>query len=166
MLFQPRACINNASLSNKGNLLSTWIVYETSYLTVIVEALYKSRPMMVIIDSLSRLARQENQPDNLGFPLVLEMLLKELPSSVCNTLSIRVNAGKDAIVATPIAQRWRKPSNQIDNTVDSGSDKIDFLISAQYADKLPPKVAELIRKEIPFAVLLPLSLLNEIKRTA
>jgi hypothetical protein len=39
------------------------------------------------------------------------------------------------------------------------------LISAPYADKLPPKVAELIRKEIPFAVLLPLSLLNEIKRT-
>ena len=33
-----------------------------------------------------------------------------------------------------------------------------------YADKLPPKVAELIRKEIPFAVLLPLSLLNEIKK--
>ena len=26
-------------------------------------------------------------------------------------------------------------------------------------------IAELIRKEIPFAVLLPLSLLNEIKRT-
>jgi hypothetical protein len=95
---------------------------------------------------------------------MLEMLLKELPSSVRNALSIRANAGKDAIVAIPIAQRWRKPSNQIDNTVDSVSDKIDFLISAQYADKLPPKVAELIRKEIPFAVLLPLSLLNEIKR--
>jgi hypothetical protein len=84
---------------------------------------------------------------------------------VRNALSIRVNAGKDAIVATPIAQRRRKPSNQIDNTVDSVSDKFDFLISAQYANKLPPKVAELIRKEIPFAVLLPLSLLNEIKRT-
>ncbi len=77
---------------------------------------------------------------------MLEMLLKDLPSSVCNALMIRVNAGKDAIVATPIAQRWRKPSNQIDNTVDSVSDKIDFLISAQYADKLPPTVAELIRK--------------------
>jgi hypothetical protein len=47
-----------------------------------------------------------------------------------------VNAGKDAIVATPIAQRWRKPSNQINNTVGSVSDKIDFLISAQ-SDKLP-----------------------------
>jgi hypothetical protein len=39
------------------------------------------------------------------------------------------------------------------------------LISAPYADKLPPKVAELIRKDIPFAVLLPLSLINEIDRT-
>ncbi len=34
-----------------------------------------------------------------------------------------------------------------------------------YADKLPLKVAELIRKDIPFAVLLPLSLMNEIDRT-
>ena len=68
-------------------------------------------------------------------------------------------------MATRVSQRWRKPSNQINNTVDSVSDKIDFLISAPYADKLPPKVAELIRKEIPFAVLLPLSLLNEIKKT-
>ena len=40
-----------------------------------------------------------------------------------------------------------------------------FLISAPYADKLPPKVAELIRKDVPFAVLLPLSLINEIERT-
>ena len=96
---------------------------------------------------------------------MLEMLLKELPSSVRNALSIRINPGKDAIVATPIAQRWRKPSNQINNTVGSVSGKIDFLSSATYADKLPPKVAELIRKEILFAVLLPLSLLNEIKRT-
>ena len=68
-------------------------------------------------------------------------------------------------MSTRVSQRWRKPSNQINNSVDSVSDKIDFLISAPYADKLPPKVAELIRKEIPFAVLLPLSLLNEIKRT-
>ena len=68
-------------------------------------------------------------------------------------------------MSTRVSQRWRKPSNQINNTVDSVSDKIDFLISAPYADKLPPKVAELIRKEIPFAVLLPLSLLNEIKKT-
>ena len=68
-------------------------------------------------------------------------------------------------MSTRVSQRWRKPSNQINNTVDSVSDKIDFLISAPYADKLPPKVAELIRKEIPFAVLLPLTLLNEIKRT-
>jgi hypothetical protein len=39
------------------------------------------------------------------------------------------------------------------------------LISAPYADKLPLKVAELIRKNVPFAVLLPLSLLNDIERT-
>ena len=120
---------------------------------------------MSIADPLSRLARQEHQLDNLDLPLMLEMLLKELPSSVRNALSIRVNAEKDTIVATRIVQRWRKPSNPISNTVGSISDKIDFLISAPYADKLPTKVAELIRKDIPFAVLLPLSLINEIDRT-
>ena len=87
---------------------------------------------------------------------MLEMLLKELPSSVRNALSKHSRqCWKRCIMATHVAQRWRKPSNQINNTVDSVSDKIDFLISAPYADKLPPKVAELIRKEIPFAVLLP-----------
>ena len=113
---------------------------------------------MAIADPLSRLARQEHQLDNLDLPLMLEMLLKELPSSVRNALSIRVNAEKDTVVATRIVQRWRKPSNPISNTVGSISDKIDFLISAPYADKLPPKVAELIRKDIP-------SLINEIDRT-
>ncbi len=42
---------------------------------------------------------------------------------------------------------------------------MDFLISAPYAYKLPNKVAELIRKDIPFAILIPLPLLNEIDRT-
>jgi hypothetical protein len=84
---------------------------------------------------------------------------------VRNALSIRINAEKDTLVATRIVQRWRKPSNPINNTIGSTSDKIDVLISASYADKLPLKVAELIRKNVPFAVLLPLSLPNDIKRT-
>ncbi len=70
-------------------------------MTVIVVALYKSRPTMAIIDSLSRLARQENQLDNLGFPLMLETLLKELPSPVRNALSICFNAEKDTIGLHP-----------------------------------------------------------------
>jgi hypothetical protein len=121
--------------------------------------------MAIAADSLSRLARQEHQLDNLDLPLMLEMLLKELPSTVRNALSIRVNAEKDTIVATHIVQRWRKPSNPISSTVGSISDKIDFLISAPYADKLPSKVAELIRKNVPFAVLLPLSLSKKNYRT-
>ncbi len=39
------------------------------------------------------------------------------------------------------------------------------MISAPYADKLPLKVAEYIRKDVPFAILVPLSLLNETDRT-
>ncbi len=52
---------------------------------------------MAIADPLSRLARQEHQLDNLDLPLMLEMLLKELPSSVRNALNIRVNAEKDTV---------------------------------------------------------------------
>ncbi len=81
---------------------------------------------MAIADPLSRLARQEHQPDNLDLPLMLEMLLKELPSSVRNALNIRFNAEKDTIVTTRIVQRWRKPSNPISNTVGSTSGKFDF----------------------------------------
>ena len=47
---------------------------------------------MARADPLSRLARQANQLDNLDLPLMLEMLLKELPPTVRNALSIRVNA--------------------------------------------------------------------------
>jgi hypothetical protein len=156
--------IKNASLSNIGKL-SAWRIHETSDLTAIVETLYKSGPTIAIADPLSRLARQENQLDNLDLPLMLEKLLNELPSSVRNALSIRVNAEKDTLVLTRIVKRWRKPSNPINYTIESISDKIDVLISAPYAEKLPLKVAELIRKNVPFAVLLPLSLLNDIKRT-
>ncbi len=75
-----------------------------------------------------------------------------------------MNAEKDTNVATRIVQRWRTLNNPISNTVgDSGG--TDFLISAPYADKLPLKVAEYIRKDVPFAILVPLSLVNEIDRT-
>jgi hypothetical protein len=39
---------------------------------------------------------------------------------------------------------------------------VDFLISAPYVDKLPNKVAKLIRKDITFAMLIPLPLVNEV----
>ena len=78
-------------LATKGNF-QLWRIHETSDLTSIVETLYKSGPTMAIADPLSRLARQENQLDDLDLPLMLEMLLKELPLSVRNALSIRVNA--------------------------------------------------------------------------
>jgi hypothetical protein len=43
-------------------------------------------------------------------------------------------------------------------------ESFDFLIAAPYANKLPLKVAEYIRKDIPFAIMIPLPLLNEINR--
>jgi hypothetical protein len=70
--------IKDTSLSNKGKL-STWKLHETSDLTSIVTTLYKSGPTMSIAHPLSRLVRQEHRVENLGLPVLLEMLLSELP---------------------------------------------------------------------------------------
>jgi hypothetical protein len=120
---------------------------------------------MSVADPLSRLARQEHRLDNLDLPVLLEMLFRELPLTVKKAMSIRVNAEKDTEVVTRLVQNWRDPTNPISNTIGSTSANVDFLISAPYADKLPLKVAEMIRKDIHFAILIPLPLLNEIERT-
>jgi hypothetical protein len=118
---------------------------------------------MAIADPLSRLSRQEHRVDNLDLSLLLELLLTELPDKIRNLEHFRVNAEKETNVVTRIVQRWRTKSNPISNTVGR-SEGTEFLISAPYADKLPLKVAEYIRQDVPFAILVPLSLLNEIDR--
>ncbi len=65
-----------------------------------------------------------------------------------------------------IVQRWRTPTNPISNTIGASLESFDFLMAAPYVDKLPLKVAEYIRKDIPFAILIPMLLLNEIDRTS
>ncbi len=98
---------------------------------------------MAIVDPLSRLSRQEHRVDNLDLPLLLEMLLTELPEEIRKLEHFCVNAEKDTNVVTRIVQRWRTLSNPISNTIgDSG--RTGFLIAAPYADKLPIKVAEYI----------------------
>jgi hypothetical protein len=119
---------------------------------------------MAIADPLSRLVRQEHRVENLDLPVLLEMLLSELPDDIRNAQHIRVNAEKDTHVVTRMVQRWRKPTNPISNTIGPIAEKLDLLIAAPYADKLPLKVAEYIRQDTPFAILVPLSLLNEIDR--
>jgi hypothetical protein len=99
---------------------------------------------MAIADPLSRLSLQEQRVDNLDLPLLLEMLLAELPDEIKNLEHFRVNAEKDTNVVTRIVQQWRTRNNPISNTV-GGSGTTEFLISAPYADKLPLKVAEYIR---------------------
>ena len=78
--------------------------------------------------------------------------------------NFRVNAEKDTNVVTRIVQRWRALDNPISNAIGD-SEGSEFLIAALYADKLSLKVAEYIREDVPFAALVPLSLLNEIDRT-
>ena len=68
------------STNNKKSVLLTVLLY--CYSSTFLGYAYKSGPTMSIADPLSRLARQEHQLDNLDLPLMLEMLLKELPSSV------------------------------------------------------------------------------------
>ncbi len=101
---------------------------------------------MAMADPLSRLSRQEHRVDNFDLPLLLEMLLAELPEDIRKLEHFRVNAEKDTNVVTRIVQRWRTLGNPISNAIgDSG--KNGFLIAAPYADKLPLKVAEYIRQD-------------------
>jgi hypothetical protein len=118
---------------------------------------------MAIADPLSRLSRQEHRLDNLDLPLLLDILFTSLPDEIRDLEHFSVNAEKDTNVVTRIVQRWRTKTNPISNTI-GGSERTDFFISAPYADKLPIKVAEYIRQDVPFAILIPLSLLNEIDR--
>jgi hypothetical protein len=118
---------------------------------------------MAIADPLSRLSRQEHRVDNLDLPLLLEMLLSELPEEIRKLERFCVNTEKDTNVATRMVQRWRSLNNPISNTI-GGTEGTDFLIAAPYANKLPIKVASYIRKDVPFAILIPLSLLIQIER--
>jgi hypothetical protein len=123
----------------------SWKLHETSDLTSIVTTLYKAGPTMAIADPLSRLVRQEHRVENLDLPVLLEMLLSELPDDIRKALHIRVNTEKDTHVVTRMVQRWRKPTNPISNTIGPTAEKLDLFIAAPYADKLPLKVAEYIR---------------------
>jgi hypothetical protein len=97
---------------------------------------------MAIADPLSRLARQEDRVENLYFPVLLPILLRELPPSIEMAERIRVNAEKETHVVTRIVQRWHTPPNPISNTIGAILESFDFLIAAPYADKIPLKVAE------------------------
>jgi hypothetical protein len=52
--------------------------------------------------ALSRLSRQEHRVDNLDLPLLLEILLSELPDDIRKLERFCVNAEKDTNVATRI----------------------------------------------------------------
>ena len=114
-------------------------MHKTSDLASIVTTLYKSGPTMSIADPLSRLARQEHRVENLDLPVLLQMLLDWLPAELRAAQHIRVNAEKDTQVATRIVRRWRTPTNPISNTIGPTNEKLDLLISAPYAEKLPLK---------------------------
>jgi hypothetical protein len=76
---------------------------------------------MTIANLLSRLARQEQRVDNFHLPVLLHMLLKELPTSIRKAKNIRVNAERDTPVVTRMVQRWREPTNPISNTIGQTS---------------------------------------------
>ena len=155
--------VKESSLSNKG-ALSTWRIHEVADLNSMVETIWKKGATLSTADPLSRLARREHRLNNLDLPLLMDVLLKRLPDSIRHARNIRVNAEKDTPVATRITQKWRTPTNPIINTRGDAPGKYDFLIMLTFADKVTNKVADLIRKDIQFAALVPVSLLNEIDR--
>ena len=153
------------SLSNKGRL-STWKIHETSDLIATVQTLYKAGehlgPPHGLADPLSRLPRGDLL-HRLQLPALLKILLDSLPSEIRDLRSIRVNAEKDTTIAARIVQRWRKPTNPI-STIRGSAGNPEFLIVTPFADKVTHQVADYIRKDQPFAALVPTDLLNEIER--
>ena len=99
----------------------------------------------------------------MQLPALLKILLDNLPSEIRDLRSIRVNAEKDTTIAARIVQRWRKPTNPI-STIRGSAGNPEFLIVTPFADKVTHQVADYIRKDQPFAALVPTDLLNEIER--
>ena len=153
------------SLSNKGRL-STWKIHETSDLIATVQTLYKAGehlgPPHGLADPLSRLPRG-NVLHRLQLPALLKILMDNLPPEIKELRSMRVNAEKDTTIAARIVQRWRTPTNPI-STIRGSAGKPDFLIVTPYADKITHQVADYIRRDQPFAALVPTDLLNEIEK--
>ena len=132
----------------------------------IVQTLFKPGAALTVGDSLSRIAREGEVLHNMGLPLFMDRLLKLLPDSVKSAESLRVNAEKDTALAARMVQRWRTPRNTINLLKMEAPAKYDFLIAAPYGDKITHRVAELIRRNKPFAILMALSLLQEIDKKA
>jgi hypothetical protein len=94
--------IKEASLSNKGQL-STWRIHETADLMSIVQTLFKPGAALTVADALSRIAREGEDIHNIGLPLFIEILLRNLPDSVRKAEHLRVNAEKDTPLASKVA---------------------------------------------------------------
>ena len=63
-----------------------------------------------------------------------------------------------------IVQQWLTPTNPISILKPESPENFKFLIAATYADKLPRRVASLLRKGKRFAFLVPTSLIPEVSR--
>jgi hypothetical protein len=145
--------IKDTSLSNKGKL-STWKLRETSDLTSIVTTLYKSGPTMSIADPYLASCDKSTASRISTFQFCWK----------CSCPNFRKNL--EPLNTYELTPR-KTLRSQLALFNDGGhltTEKLDLLISAPYADKLPLKVAEYIRQDIPFAILVPLPLLNEIDR--
>ena len=71
---------------------------------------------------------------------------------------LRVTAEKDTTAASRIVQRWRHPTNPISVLKPEAPGKYQF-------KKLPHRVANLLKKNAPFAFLVPTSLLGDSEGT-
>ena len=119
---------------------------------------------MNISDPLSRIKRKVHTVEMVLLPLVFKELLSRLPEEVRDYSYLRETAKKDTAAASHIVQRWRHPTNPVSVLKPEAPGKHQFLIAATYADKLPHRVANLLKKNAPFAFLVPTSLLGEIAR--
>ena len=160
------------SLSNKGQL-SAWRLLENADLLSIVENRYRKGGLMLLADPLSRICSPVGGFYDATLPSKFAAVMKLLPNVVREARNLQVYANKDTLAISRLIQKWRKPTNPIiKGKLTVGGevrDKISskdftFRMGSLHADTGVNEIRTLIETKANFAVLTPLTLLNEISR--
>jgi hypothetical protein len=102
-----------------------------------------------------------------SLPRKLAALFEHLPDEVRDSVNMRVYyAGKDAYAAGRLVQKWRKPSNPISQRklLTKELAPTAFHVGIDDVNKSVNEVVKLIKGDTSFAVLMPISVTNEIAR--
>ena len=153
------------SLSNKGQL-SAWKLAEVADLLSIVENLYRQGGKMLFADPLSRVCSPTSGWFISSRPAKLATLLKFLPISVKQNKHVRIYADKDTHAVGRVVQAWREPKNRISHgkLLTTDISPSTFYLGMEDVTKTIKDIKQLIIENKSFAILMPVSTLDEISR--